>query len=189
MGFLMGTAFAVAQAIFSLPMGRLADRINRRTFLAVALAVWSVATAISGLASSFIALLIARFVVGAAEAAQILHTPRAWSAISSARINRAVRSCSVPQAWHSGLPFGSYAGGTLNDLYSWNVALFVVGLPGLVVAGSSLPDCSRAAACRAAGQAFVCRADADDAPAAETVPSPSGRCRHSFSVSPPCVAP
>lgn len=134
MGFLMGTAFAVAQAIFSLPMGRLADRINRRTFLAVALAVWSVATAISGLASSFIALLIARFVVGAAEAAQIPNTASLVGDLFRAnQRGSAFMFCSAGMAL--GVAFGSYAGGTLNDLYSWNVALFVVGLPGLVVAG------------------------------------------------------
>lgn len=133
MGFLMGTAFAVAQAIFSLPMGRLADRVNRRNLLAVALAVWSVATVTSGLAGSFIALLIARFVVGAAEAAQNPTTASLVADLFSAnRRGSAFMFCSAGMAL--GVAFGSYASGILTDLYSWNVALFLVGFPGLVVA-------------------------------------------------------
>lgn len=134
MGFLMGTAFAVAQAVFSLPLGRLADRTNRRNLLAIALAVWSVATAVSGLASSFIALLLARLVVGAAEAAQIPTTASlVGDLFSTNQRGSAFTFCSAGMAL--GVAFGSYASGTLSDLYGWNVALFVVGLPGLVVAG------------------------------------------------------
>jgi predicted MFS family arabinose efflux permease len=133
MGFLMGTAFSVAQAIFSLPLGRLADRTNRRNLLAVALAVWSIATALSGLASSFVALLLARLVVGAAEAAQ---TPTTASLVSdlfrTGQRGSAFTFCSAGMAL--GVAFGSYASGTLSDLFGWNVALFVVGLPGLLVA-------------------------------------------------------
>jgi predicted MFS family arabinose efflux permease len=133
MGFLMGSAFSLAQAAFSLPMGWLVDRGNRRSVLAMALAVWSLATACSGLAGSFIALLVIRLVVGAAEAAQ---TPATASLVGdlfrSNQRGSAFMCCSVGMAL--GVSFGSYASGTLSDLYGWNVALFVVGAPGLVVA-------------------------------------------------------
>lgn len=133
MGFLMGSAFAVAQAIFSLPLGRLVDHANRRNLLAIALAVWSLATALSGVASTFMALLMARLVVGAAEAAQ---TPVTASLVgdlfSRNQRGTAFMFCSVGMAL--GVAFGSYAGGALSDLYGWNLALLVVGVPGLIVA-------------------------------------------------------
>lgn len=133
MGFLMGSAFALAQAAFSLPMGWLVDRRNRRNLLAMALAVWSLATALSGLASTFVALLVARLLVGAAEAAQ---TPTTASLVGDlfGRNQRgsAFMCCSVGMAL--GVSFGSFASGTLSDRYGWDIALLVVGAPGLIVA-------------------------------------------------------
>lgn len=133
MGFLMGSVFALAQAIFSLPMGTWVDRMNRRNLLAIALAIWSVATVLCGLAGSFTALVAARLVVGAAEAAQ---TPATASLVGDlfGRNQRgsAFMLCSVGMA--SGVAFGSYAGGRLSDQYGWHVALFIVGAPGLLVA-------------------------------------------------------
>jgi predicted MFS family arabinose efflux permease len=134
MGFLMGSVFAIAQAIFSLPLGRLVDRSNRRTLLAIAVAIWSVATAFSGLASTLFALMVARLVVGAAEAAQ---TPATASMVADLfhknQRGTAFMFCSAGMA--IGVAFGSYASGTLNDLYGWHMALLLVGLPGLIVAG------------------------------------------------------
>ena len=133
MGFLMGSVFALAQAAFSLPMGRLVDRTHRRNLLALALAAWSLATVLGGLASTFAALVIARLVVGAAEAAQ---TPATASLVGDLfdrnRRGAAFMFCSVGMGL--GVSFGSYAGGKLSDLYGWNAALFAVGAPGLVVA-------------------------------------------------------
>jgi predicted MFS family arabinose efflux permease len=133
MGFLMGSAFALAQAAFSLPMGRLVDRTNRRNLLALALAAWSLATALGGLASTFAALVVARLVVGAAEAAQ---TPATASLVGDLfdanRRGAAFTFCSVGMGL--GVSFGAYAGGKLSDLYGWNAALFAVGAPGLIVA-------------------------------------------------------
>jgi predicted MFS family arabinose efflux permease len=133
MGFLMGSAFAVAQAIFTIPLAWLSDRTNRRNLLAIAVAVWSVATALGGLAGSFVTLLLARLVVGAAEAAQ---TPATVSMVSDlfGRNQRgsAFMVCSAGTAL--GVAFGAYAGGMLSDRYGWHAALYVVGLPGLLVA-------------------------------------------------------
>jgi predicted MFS family arabinose efflux permease len=133
MGFLMGSAFALAQAIFMIPLARIADRANRRTLLAVAVAIWSLATALSGLAGAFVLLLIARFVVGAAEAAQ---TPVTASIMVDLfgpnHRGTAFMTCSVGTAL--GVAFGTYAAGTLNDLYDWHTALIAIGVPGLLFA-------------------------------------------------------
>ena len=49
-GLLLGPAFAIFYATMGLPLGWLADRKNRVKIVAVGIAVWSIATAASGLA-------------------------------------------------------------------------------------------------------------------------------------------
>lgn len=155
MGFLAGSAFALAQAIFTLPLAWLADRISRRDLLVAAIVVWSIATACGGLAGSFAALLIARLVVGAAEAAQ---TPATVSLVADLferdQRGAAFMACSVGAAL--GVSFGAYAAGLLSELHGWRSALLVVGLPGLIVAAVlrltvAEPPRSRAAAAQARG--------------------------------------
>jgi MFS transporter, Spinster family, sphingosine-1-phosphate transporter len=69
MGLLMGTVFAVFYALFSLPLGRLADGWTRTRLLAISLLLWSGATALGGVATSFAMLVLARLGVGIGEAA------------------------------------------------------------------------------------------------------------------------
>ncbi len=53
MGLLTGIAFAIFYVLFGLPIARWADRGDRRTLLAVGIAVWSLMTAATGAARSF----------------------------------------------------------------------------------------------------------------------------------------
>jgi len=53
LGMLTGFAFALFYATLGIPIARLADRGNRRNIIAGALTIWSVMTAISGLAQNF----------------------------------------------------------------------------------------------------------------------------------------
>lgn len=69
MGLLYGTVFALFYALFSLPLGRLADGWVRTRLLAICLIAWSAATALGGLATSFAMLALARLGVGIGEAA------------------------------------------------------------------------------------------------------------------------
>ncbi len=50
LGFLAGPAFAVLYATLGIPIAFLADRSNRRNLIALALAIWSGMTALSGVA-------------------------------------------------------------------------------------------------------------------------------------------
>ena len=68
LGFIAGPAFALFYATLGVPIALLADRYNRRNLIAIAIAIWSVMTALSGLAGSILQLTLARIGVGVGEA-------------------------------------------------------------------------------------------------------------------------
>ena len=147
MGFLYGTAFAVFYAVFGIPLGRLADTWVRRTLIAYALAFWSSATAVSGLARNFLELGSARIAVGVGEAGT---GPCAYSLLSDSfsPARRATVVAILTSGVYVGMGLGVVIGGQVvqrwNDafptgtapfgLVGWQVAFFVVGLPGILVA-------------------------------------------------------
>ncbi len=63
-GFLTGTALAIFYTAMGLPLGMIADRVDRRKLIALSVAVWSIMTAACGLARNFVELLGARIGVG-----------------------------------------------------------------------------------------------------------------------------
>jgi predicted MFS family arabinose efflux permease len=73
---LLFSAVSFIGAAATLPMGILADRLPRRIVLMVAIALWVVAMAVSGTATSYIYLLITRLFLGATTAA-------AWPCVAS----------------------------------------------------------------------------------------------------------
>src|SRR5207237_464133 len=64
MGLLYGTVFALFYALFSLPLGRLADGWVRTRLLAITLGFWSLATALAAAANGFALLALSRPGVG-----------------------------------------------------------------------------------------------------------------------------
>lgn len=133
MGMLTGFAFAMFYATLGIPIARFADRTNRRNLIAGALGVWSIFTALSGLAQNFWHLLIARIGVGVGEAGC---SPPAHSMIADyyPADQRAtalgIYSLGIP----FGIMFGLFAGGWINEFFGWRAAFFVVGLPGVLLA-------------------------------------------------------
>ena len=67
-GLLAGLAFAAFYTVLGVPIARLSDRGNRVRIISAGVAVWSLMTAICGLASSYSTLFLARIGVGAGEA-------------------------------------------------------------------------------------------------------------------------
>src|SRR2546427_11936127 len=65
---LLGTVFTLLYAVVGLPLGRLSDRKERRKILAGGVFLWSLLTAVSGLARSFSQLILARLGVGGGRA-------------------------------------------------------------------------------------------------------------------------
>src|SRR3984885_14704825 len=67
-GFLTGTALAIFYTGMGLPLGLIADRVDRRKLIALSVGIWSLMTALSGMAANFSQLLLARIGVGIGEA-------------------------------------------------------------------------------------------------------------------------
>jgi MFS transporter, Spinster family, sphingosine-1-phosphate transporter len=132
-GLMGGVAFAIVYSFGSIWLARVADRRSPRTVISISLAVWSVATALSGLAQGFVHLLLARSSVAAGEAGS---TPSGHSLIarifpdSSRSLAMAIFSLGVP----IGATLGLALGGWINDALNWRAAFFVAGIPGLLVA-------------------------------------------------------
>jgi len=133
LGLLAGFAFAVFYATLGIPVARLADRGNRVNIIAVALTMWSVMTAVCGLAQNFVQLLLARIGVGVGEAGS---SPPSLSIIADLYPpEKRAGAMSVFSLGNVlGAAGGSIIGGELATLYGWRVAMMVVGLPGVVLA-------------------------------------------------------
>jgi predicted MFS family arabinose efflux permease len=133
LGLLTGFAFALFYATLGIPIARFADRSNRRNLIAAALVVWSGMTALSGTATNFWYLLLARIGVGVGEAGC---SPSAHAIIADyyPMEKRAtalgIYSLGIPV----GILFGFLAGGWINQFFGWRSAFFVVGIPGLLLA-------------------------------------------------------
>ena len=77
--FIQGWGFVLAYVIFSIPFGRIVDKVNRVRVLIGGIIIWSVATAACGFSKNSWQLVLSRSGVGAGEAAL---TPASWSIIS-----------------------------------------------------------------------------------------------------------
>lgn len=134
LGLMSGFAFAVFYTFLGLPIARYAERGNRPYIIAVALAVWSGFTALSGMAQNFLQLVLARIGVGVGEAGC---TPPAHSLIVDLAPKE--KRASALAFYSMGVPLGSLVGmalgGIVADAYGWRMAFIVCGLPGLVLAG------------------------------------------------------
>src|SRR5580700_8908365 len=67
MGLLAGFGFLLFYSLLGIPIARIADRLNRRNIVAIALAFWSAMTFFCGMASNVTTLALARIGVGLGE--------------------------------------------------------------------------------------------------------------------------
>lgn len=144
---LQGVAFGIFYTLGAVPLGRMADRYERRIVLGISLFFFSLASMASGIARNFSQLFLSRVAVGCGEASV---TPSGLSLLSDLfppeKLGRAVSVFflsapfgiglafmaggkllqSLTERWHgAGLPFG---------LEPWQAAFLIVGAPGLLLA-------------------------------------------------------
>jgi MFS family permease len=132
-GFLTGTALAIFYTGMGIPLGLIADRVDRRKLIAISIGVWSVMTAACGLANNFLQLMLARIGVGTGEAGG---TPASQSMIADMfPFSERVLATSVfTLGAAAGSMLGSTGGGLIADALGWRTAFLALAIPGIIVA-------------------------------------------------------
>ncbi len=145
-GMLYGTVFAVFYALFSLPLGRIADGWVRTRLLSISIFAWSVLTGLAGFAQSFAFLAATRLGVGVGEASVL---PAGLSMLTDMfpRERRGLVTASIGAAIALGLGGAVWLGGTVADgwdkayaggdaplgLAGWQAAFVVAAIPGIIL--------------------------------------------------------
>lgn len=133
MGVLTGPVFALFYTFLGVPIAWLADRRSRPVIITVCLTLWSAFTALSGLATSYWPLALARLGVGFGEAGC---NPSSHALIAD--ISSKEQRASGLAVYSLGVPIGTLLGlgigGLVADAYGWRAAFMVAGLPGLALA-------------------------------------------------------
>lgn len=127
------SAFALGYALFQAPAGTLADRYGPRVVLAGVVALWSVFTALTGLARSLGAMLVYRFLFGAGEAGAYPTCARAfytWLPVAERGLAQGVNFSGA----RLGAAFALPAVAWLVDRAGWRLAFYILGALGIVYA-------------------------------------------------------
>jgi predicted MFS family arabinose efflux permease len=134
LGYLTGIAFGLFYATLGVPIARLADRSNRVTIISVAIGLWSLTVMACLMVTSYLQLLVARIAASVGEAGC---KPPTYSLVGDYFVNPAerTRAMTIYIAGSSLSELFSFvAAGWLNELYGWRITLFLIGIPGLMLA-------------------------------------------------------
>jgi MFS family permease len=133
MGLVGGLAFAVLNVALGLYVARIAERQRRLTLVAIGTLLWSIATALCGMAGNFIQLVLARIGVGVGEAVGL---PSSSSIISDyfPRHKRATALSVLLLAPPLGAFLGSAGGALVAQAHGWRMAFFIAAIPGILLA-------------------------------------------------------
>ena len=137
LGLLIGFAFALFYTVIAIPIAWLADRYSRVNILSIALATWSGFTALTGMASNFWQIGMARMGVGIGEAGG---SPPSHSIISDMYPKE--ERAGALGFYAMGIPFGIMAAyfataslmGSGGDV-DWRRIFIFLGITGIVLAG------------------------------------------------------
>ncbi|MEP6965308.1 MAG: MFS transporter, partial [Polaromonas sp.] len=133
MGLLTGLAFGLLYAALGVPVGKLADRKNRRTIVAVACGLWSLATMACGFAGHFWQLLLARMSVAVGEAGGMAPSISLVSDLYPPK-QRSFMISLFMMGPHLGVLIGLALGGWIAQHYGWRSTFIWFGAPGLLLA-------------------------------------------------------
>ena len=122
----------ISYTVLSPLFGRLGDQSERRRLIAIGIALWSVATALAGLAQNYHQLLLARSLIGVGEASYATIAPSLISDV----FPKARRGTALG-IFFAAIPLGyalGYLLGGLSPTFGWRNTMFIVGGPGLLLA-------------------------------------------------------
>lgn len=146
-GLLIGFSFAIFYTFLGIPIGRMADRKNRKRIIVWGITIWSIMTALCGVTGSYNQLFVARVGVGIGEAAL---SPAAYSLITDLfprqKLGTALGIYNIGVYLGSGLSIllvalilklvsveGTWSIPFFGDIYPWQSVFFIVGIPGLLI--------------------------------------------------------
>lgn len=135
LGWLKGIYFALLYTVVGIPIAWLADRYNRVNIIAVSLTLWSGFTALSGLATNYLQLALARIGVGIGEAGG---SPPSHSIISD--LFPKEKRAGALAIYSLGIPFGIMLAFFASAFFlkggsaDWRIVMISVGLPGIALA-------------------------------------------------------
>jgi len=135
LGLLKGFAFALLYTIVGIPIAWLADRYSRVNIVAISLTLWSGFTAVSGYATNFTQLALARIGVGIGEAGG---SPPSHSMISD--LYDPTERAKALGIYSLGIPFGIMAAYFAAAFFirggetDWRIVMIAVGVPGAILA-------------------------------------------------------
>lgn len=129
---LASTVLIFGMAFFSFPIAYLIDRWSRRKAICLMAIFWSIATFTTGLAKSFVAVLIPRFFVGLGEAGFV----PGGTAMISASYPKEKRGWAMG-IFHIAIPLGAAAGvilgGIISAKYGWRTPFLFFAIPGVIL--------------------------------------------------------
>lgn len=129
---LLGSAFIWLYAIIGVPLGRMADRLSRKTILMGGLIVWSALTAMNALAQTYAHLMISRLGVAIGEAA-VAPTAASWIG-DLFPVEKRARALAF---FMLGVPIGGalayFCSGPAAQAFGWRNALVIAAAPALLL--------------------------------------------------------
>ena len=135
--YLTGIFFTFFYATMGLFTGVLADLVHRPRLIAAGLGVWSVLTAATGAATSFVSIAVPRMLIGIGES---VCTPTAMSMLSDRFPTSRLGLASG--IYYMGVPIGvsvsALVGGYLGPAIGWRHCFYLLGVIGIVFAVAML---------------------------------------------------
>lgn len=130
LGFLL-SAFFWTYASFQLISGWLIDRYNVLVVFAVGFAVWSTATALTGVAKGFLALFVLRLLLGVGESVAYPSYSKIIAAGFPER-QRGVANALIDVGCKLGPATGMIVGGLILVRYGWRMVFLAIGIASLL---------------------------------------------------------
>jgi MFS family permease len=132
-GGLIQSAFILTYALACPVAGWIGDRRSRLHLAGLGVLIWSAATFASGLAPTYLLLVIARAVTGVGEASYAVVTPSLLADHYPPE-----RRARVLGIFYAAIPVGTalgyIVGGTIGEAFGWRHAFLVAGAPGIALA-------------------------------------------------------
>ena len=129
------SAFALGYALFQTPGGLFVDRFGARVALTSVVSLWSVFTALTGLARGYVTLLLYRFLFGAGEAGAYPTCARAfynWLPVAERGLAQGINFSGA----RLGAAFALPAVAWLVSAAGWRAAFYVLGGVGILYAAA-----------------------------------------------------